>query len=167
MKIFLLVSSMLLFLLDMGFAIKTDYNYSRDYESYWDLAVKASTIEKKIEGIDLFVEALNKSNLQGKHNALFLETPNNGFNENFDALKSLQVRLHEIKEMDIKSFEYQTALAQITQQEQNEAHEMLAVFRGIWFLKNNLLFWGWVEFLQISAVCSLVGVAFVYVVSED
>ncbi len=132
------------------------YQYSKQYDSYWELSVKASSIEKKIEGIDKFVQALEKSDLNGKYNALFLETPNNSFDENFAALKSLQIRLHDISKMDIKSFEYQTALQQITGQEQNEAAGMLSVFSGIWWKDNHFFLWDWICITQICVFIGLV-----------
>lgn len=127
------------------------YQYEKDYSSHWELAQKASTIEKKIEGIDRFVLALEQSGLNGKYDAIFLETPNNSFNQNLFALRSLQKRLHEIKNMDVKSFEYQLAMQQITQQEQNEAYEMLEVFNGVWWKENHFLLWDWIAVVQIFA----------------
>lgn len=147
-------------LIDVGVTVSGNYQYSKNYGSYWSLAEKASSIEKKIEGIDKFVDALEHANMSGKHDALFMDTPDNGFDENFEALKSLQLRLHEIKEMDIKSFEYQTALQQITQQEQTEAGEMLSVFSGIWWKENHFMLWNWVGLVQ---VCALLAVIFVCV----
>lgn len=147
--IILTLGSILFLVIDIFTGVVGHYQYEKQYGSYWELAEKASSIEKKIEGIDKFVSALEKSNLNGKYDALFLETPNNSFDENFAALKSLQIRMHEIKEMDIKSFEYQTALQQITQQEQNEASEMLSVFSGIWWKDNHFFLWDWICITQI------------------
>jgi len=158
MKLF--IFSVAFVITDILFYIKADYEYSKEYESYWDLSVKASSLSKKIEGIDKFVGQLEKSGLQGKHNALFLETPNNSFDENFQALKSLQIRLHEIEHMNIKSFEYQTALQQITQQEQNEADGMLHVFSGVWCKDNYFFLWDWIGITQILGfvILSIIGV---------
>lgn len=124
--------------------IQSNYKYSKIFNSYWSLAEKASSIEKKIEGIDKFVNALSKSGFEGQYDALFMETPDNSFDENFAALLSLQKRLHEIQSMDIKSFEYQTALQQITQQEQAEAEEMLDVFHGVFMKNHYILLWSWI-----------------------
>jgi len=147
--IILTIVSAIILIADIFTGVIGHYQYSKKYESYWELAVKASSIEKKIEGIDKFVAALESSNLSGQYNAIFLETPNNSFDENFAALKSLQSRLHEIQSMDIKSFEYQTALQQITQQEQNEAAGMLNVFSGIWWKDNHFLLWDWICITQV------------------
>ena len=137
------------------------FDYTRQYASHWELAVKASSIPKKLEGVDRFVNALENSNMQGQHDALFLKTPNNGFNENLEALKSLQIRLHEIHDMDVSSFQYQTALAQITQQEQNEASQMLNVFEGIWWKQNHLMLWDWVGFINVFGSIALFGLGMI------
>lgn len=146
--IIIIISSFLL-ASDIFVLVRGRYEYSKEYQSYWDLAEKASSIEKKIEGIDRFVTALEGSGLHDHHDALWMDTPNNGFNENFEALKSLQKRLHEISTMNVASFEYQTAMQQITQQEQNESGEMLEVFSGIWWKLNHIFLWGWIAPTQI------------------
>lgn len=144
----LLIVLLVITALDTASVIRANYKYSKKFDSYWSLAEKASSIEKKIEGIDKFVDALAKSGFEGQYDAMYLETPDNSFDENFAALKSLQTRLHEIQNMDVKSFEYQTALQQITQQEQAEAKEMLSVFSGIWYKNNYLYLWGWIGLLN-------------------
>lgn len=136
-------------ILDIIFSVFGYYEYSKNYDSYWELSVKASSITKKIEGLDKFISALDNSSMHGKYNALFLETPNNSFDENLGAIKSLQIRLHEISGMDISSFQYQTALAQITQQEQNEGGKMLEVFEGIWWRDHHFFLWDWIGLVNI------------------
>lgn len=153
--IILTIASIILLIADGITGVLGHYQYSKKYESYWDLAVKASSIEKKIEGIDKFVAALEQSDLNGNYDAIFLETPNNSFDENFAALKSLQIRLHEIQSMDIKSFEYQTALQQITQQEQNESGAMLSIFSGIWWKQNHFMLWDWICIVQVVVLFGL------------
>jgi hypothetical protein len=164
--IILTVISSVIIVIDIAVGILGHYQYSKQYESYWELSVKASSIEKKKEAIDKFVQALEKSNLNSKYNTLFLETPNNSFDENFAALKSLQIRLHDISKMDIKSFEYQTALQQITGQEQNEAAAMLSVFSGIWWKENHFFLWDWIAITQIIFFVIL-GFVGVYYWGED
>lgn len=44
--------------------------------------------------------------------------------------------------MDANSFQYNTAIQQITQQEQGEAIDMLSVFQGCWYKENYILLWG-------------------------
>lgn len=139
----------ILLLLNMIFGVIANYQYNKQIKSYWDLADKASTIDKKLEYINKYVEVLENTNLQGKYNAFILETPNNSFDNNFEMLKTLQQRLEQIKVMDIKSFEYQTAIQQITAQEQGEANEMLRVFKGIWVKEHYVLLWNWICLVQV------------------
>jgi hypothetical protein len=124
--------------------VLNNYEYSRTIESYWELGVKASTLEKKSEYLDQFVAGLNAAHLSG-NNAVFLKTPDNSYEQNFAALTSLQKRMHEIEEMDPKSFEYQVAIGQITAQEQGEAGKMLAQFEGIWYLNRHPTYWNWFD----------------------
>ncbi len=156
MKITILIGLILLLCIDITTGIIGHYQYNKNYQSYWELATKASTIDKKIEGIDNFVSALESSNLKGKYNALVLTTPNNSFDYNLDALKSLQLRLHEIKGMDVSSFQYQTALQQITQQEQNEAGDMLDVFSGVWWLENHFFLWDWILIVNVVLLIGII-----------
>jgi hypothetical protein len=148
--IFMTIIASILLMFSIGGGIIGHYQLEKSIMSYWDLADKASTIEKKSEYIDKFVEALNKEKYEGKYNAIFLETPNNSFDTNYEMLKTFQFRLKEIQTMDIKSFEYQTAIQQITQQEQGEAGEMLSVFIGIWWKTNYFLLWNWICAIQVT-----------------
>jgi len=113
-------------------AVRANYHYNQDYYSYWSLADKASTISQKSDYIDKFVAALGNAGLSGQNDALYFKTSDNSFDQNFQALQSLQSRLHEIKTMDESSFQYQTAIQQITAQEQGQADDMLGVFNGVW-----------------------------------
>jgi hypothetical protein len=124
--------------------IISDYQYEKQILSYWSLADKASTLEQKSRYMDQFVNVLTASNLQGTYNAVWLETPDNSFDRNFEALKSLQTRLAEIQTMNVKSFEYQQAISQITAQEQGEAHHLLEVFEGCWYMRWHFWLWNWV-----------------------
>lgn len=108
------------------------YQYNRDVKSYWLLAEKASTIAQKSEYIDQFVARLEGGKLAGVCGPLFLNTPDNCFDDNFKVLKSLQERLHKIGGMDENSVAYQAAMQQITEQEQNQADAMLRVFWRSW-----------------------------------
>lgn len=51
--------------------------------------------------------------------------------------------------MKVTSFEYQTAMQQITGQEQGEANEMLSVFKGVWYKENFILLWNWIGITQL------------------
>jgi len=142
--------------------ITGEYQYERDYKSFWDLADKASTIPQKAQYVDKFVDALANAGMDGKYNAIFLTTPDNSFDRNFEALKSLQLRLHEIELMGVTSFEYQTAMQQITGQEQGEAENMLDVFNGIWWKTHHFLLWDWICLVQVVII---LGIGLIYPVS--
>uniref|UniRef100_A0A6H1ZTP1 Uncharacterized protein n=1 Tax=viral metagenome TaxID=1070528 RepID=A0A6H1ZTP1_9ZZZZ len=137
----------------IGSDILAKNQYNNEIYNYWSLADKSSTIETKSEYIDKFVYVLDNAGLHGKYNAIWLQNPDNSFDKNLEMLKTLQTRLHEIKQMNVSSFEYQQAISQITSQEQGEAHEMLSVFSGVWYLKNHTWLWDWISiFLLISGV---------------
>lgn len=159
----LLIIGLVIAGIDIRNYIVGEYRYEKNFECYWHLAEKASTIAKKTEGIDKFIKALESSNMRGKYNAVFLETPDNSFEMNLDALKSLQLRLHEIEKMDVASFQYQTAIQQITAQEQGEALKMLRVFSGVWWKENYITMWQWVLVLNILMVCILLITGFAYI----
>lgn len=144
MKVLVSVLVILLYIGYVGGLVKADYEWSRDYGSNWELADKSSTLKAKSEYIDKFVTSLDTGEFRGRHNALVFTTPNNSFDENLNALKTLQGRLAEIKELNPNSFEYQQAIQQITAQEQGEAGNMIGVMKGVWYLENHLLYWNWV-----------------------
>jgi hypothetical protein len=126
-----------------------EYQYSRQFGSYWSLAEKASTIPQKSKYVDAFVAALEAGGFAGEHNAVLLTTPDNSFDRNLEAVKSLQGRLHEILNMDVGSFQYQAAIQQITAQEQGEAKGMLDVFEGVWWKHSHPSLWRWVGGCQV------------------
>jgi hypothetical protein len=145
----LMIISIVWLVISIIFTIGADYKYDNTIYSQWTLADKASTIEQKAINVDNFIKALENSNLTGLHDALIFKTPNNSFDDNFKALKTLQQRLKSIQTMNPNSFEYNTAIQQITAQEQGEALEMLKVFKRCWYLKHYPFLWGWVCGVQI------------------
>ena len=151
----------------IGILIIGRYEYSNQIESYWNLADRASTISQKSEYVDKFIATIEKARLS-THNAIFLKTPDNSLEQNMRALLSLQSRLHEIQTMDVKSFEYQQAIYQITAQEQGEAHKMLGVIGGCWWKENHFFFWDWIGLIHVFLW--LAGIAllfFVWIVAID
>ena len=142
--IVLFIATTLLLIANVYNEIYGNYEYSKKFESSWNLADKASTIPQKAKYVDNFIQAIEGGGFTGKFNAIFMETPDNSFDENLKAVKSLQGRLHEIYTMDVTSFQYQTAIQQITAQEQGEAKAMLHVFEGIWWKENHFWLWNWV-----------------------
>lgn len=115
--------------------------YEIEISSNWDLSEKASTISQKSEYVNKFVFALENAKLNGVNGNLIKKTPSSDFTENFKALKSLQGRLIEISKMDESGFAYQTAIQQITQQEQAEANDMLMVFDNCWTKAHYYTYW--------------------------
>ena len=159
-RIIFVVVSVITFIGDIATNIMGNYQYEKQYSSYWNLAEKASTIAVKSQYIDQYVDMLERSNLHGKYNAIFLETQDNSFDQNFQMLKSLQLRLKEIQGMDITSFPYQTAIQQITQQEQGEGGKMTGTFKSIWWKEYHFWLWDWIGITQILffVVVCIVGI---------
>ena len=153
---FLLITAIVLFGIGLIMSVVAEYNYDRYYASYWSLADKSSTLEAKSVYIGQFVDKLNNSR-QGfsDYNAVFLPTPDNSFDKNFQALVSLRDRLHTISQMNESDFAYQTAIQQITAQEQGQATEMLAVFHGCYFLRSYPMLWDWCMIIAIGIIGSI------------
>lgn len=143
MKVICIIILTILFGVFIWRAILADYEYNNQYGSYWELADKASTLEQKSKMINEFVARLENSGESG-HNAIWLKTPDNSWDKNMEALKTLQLRLEEIKTMNPNSFEYQQAISQITSQEQGEADKMLHTIEGIWYKNNHFFLWSWI-----------------------
>ena len=123
-------------------AVFANYSYSNSVGSYWELAIKASTIKHKSEYLNQYVAALDKAGLADS-SALWLKTPNESVEQNKVALKSLQGRLEEIKGMDPSSFQYQQAMAQITAQEQDENSHLVGTFKEAWYMSHHFFLWDW------------------------
>lgn len=141
------IASVSLFFLSLlvFFSAQSDYQFEKNYQFAWNLADKSSTLEAKAHYISQFVDLLesNKTDF-AENDAIFFKTRDNSFEYNLLALKTLDARLREIMLMDAKSFEYQTAIQQITQQEQGEAGKLIDTIRGCWVLHNKPTVWGWV-----------------------
>lgn len=140
-----LIAAVLLILFWVALEVSASYQYENSIGSYWELSDKASTLAQKSAYLDQYVDALEKSGLAGTSDAVFLKTPNNNFDQNMIALKSLQGRMHQIQNMDEQQFAYQTAIQQITAQEQGEASHLTSTFEGCWYLQHKPLLWGWID----------------------
>lgn len=132
-------------------AIPASYQYEREINSFWEIADKSSTIAKKSEYVDKYVAAVEAQHFEGEYDAIVYPTLDNSYEGNIEALKTLQARLREIQNMDVSSFQYQTAIQQITAQEQGEADKMLRVFEGLWWKRYHFLLWDWVGILNFFA----------------
>jgi len=149
--------------------VVSKYQFEKAYGYAWSLADKSSTIEAKAKYIAEFVEKLesNKADFSA-NNAVWLKTPDNSFDMNLAALKTLNGRLHEIMTMDVKSFEYQTAISQITAQEQGEAHQLINVVFGCWVMACHPIVWEWFELLWMALwVIMLVAAVVLWIAAAD
>jgi hypothetical protein len=147
----------------------SNYTFEKKYAQLWELSDKSSTITAKQQYINGFVSSLRKGQTNGEfatHDAVFLKTPNNEFDSNVRAVETLAKRLTEIQDMNPSSFEYNTAIQQITAQEQGEAHRLMGVIKGCYTLENYPMVWNWYGgfllfltiILWISAViCAAIG----------
>jgi hypothetical protein len=134
--------------------VKADYVWERDYSFYWNLSDKSSTIPAKQIHIHNFVESISEGWDHGHfspNNAVIFKTPNNSFTANLKALETLSQRLSEIREMNPNSFEYNTAIQQITAQEQGEAHALMSTLKGCFILQSYPVVWGWIGLLCFLA----------------
>lgn len=145
--------------------VRGAYEYDSTVESYWELSDKSSTLVQKSTYLDQYVAALQKPDAFADYDALIYKTPNNSYAQNMVALLSLQGRMHEIQKMDASSFAYQTAIQQITAQEQGQAHEMTSTFEGCWFLRNHVTLWGWIDFVMWGVIFCIVVVGGVAIAS--
>lgn len=162
---FLGLVCVILFTVRTVIAVRGGYEYERIVFSFWTLADRQSTIAAKGVYMDKFVEALKAQHLDGTYNAIIYPTPDNAFDTNYAALLTLQARLHDIEKMDVTSFQYQTAIQQITAQEQGEAKPMLDVFEGCWWkARYSIFLWDWVNalcagvLLVFGGICGMVAI---------
>jgi len=147
----------------IGLSVYADYIFAKNYMYAWNLSDKASTIEAKAKYINEFVTCIESNRSEfAPYAVVFLKTPNNSFDCNLDAIKTLRDRLETIKTMKENSFEYQTAIQQITAQEQGQAHELISVFESCYILQNFPMIWAWKGFLWfigfITLICVGIGV---------
>lgn len=118
-SIFIVLSFIMFFMQIKGCIVK-DYEYQNKIEYAWNLADKSSTLSEKSKYIEEFVTNIKKEKFAA-NNAVLFKTKDNSFVYNLLAVESLNKRLKEISKMDETSFAYQTAIQQITAQEQGEA----------------------------------------------
>jgi hypothetical protein len=165
----LLLLGLLLAGLQVKSLIMCNYTYEKDYSNFWALADKSSTISAKQQYITQFVSALETGYAKGEfsdYNAVWLKTPNNSFRANLAALKTLAERLTEIQKMNPSSFEYNTAIQQITAQEQGEAAPLLHVIEGCYLKTSYPLVWEWLGALITMLEVTLIVVGVVLVIGD-
>lgn len=138
-SIFLLFASAFLMSIQVVSCVKGDYNYEKQLGSYWELADKSSTLSEKSIYITKFLDSL-KASKHSDYGSVVLQTPSESWELNIRALQSLKDRLEKIRTMDEKSFEYQTAIQQITAQEQGDAKALIGHIKEAWCIENYPLF---------------------------
>ena len=114
--------------------------YHNEVSYAWDLADKSSTLSEKSRYVDEFISNLKKIE-HTEYGAMVFKTKEKRFDLNLKALESLGKRLKEVQKLDINSFAYQTAIQQITGQEQGEATAMLWIFYNSFILEK--YWWGY------------------------
>ena len=159
----LIIISVILLCIYIGIFLYASWQYENTISNSWGLAEKASTIDLKSDYIDKFVKALEESKLQGTNAYLIFKTPYSSFDQNMITLKSLQSRLQEIKTLDINSFAYQTAIQQITAQEQGEANRMLEIFSECWLRIHYVYLWSLYGVLVFIGILIIGGVGATFI----
>jgi hypothetical protein len=99
-----------------------------DLTGYWELADKGSSIIMKSDNIDKYVAAIERLKLNEGYSGIILHNFSNNMSNNYDAIKSLQTRLHQIKSLDVQSMAYQVAMQQLTSQEWGQAEKLTEQF---------------------------------------
>lgn len=94
--------------------LKTEYDNKIGYE--WYMFDESSTIKEKSLHLDKYIHRLENEKM-ASNSAYFQARNSTSFKYNIQILKTLGNRLNEIQNMDPNSFEYQTAISQITEQE--------------------------------------------------
>lgn len=157
---FLIFAGVIMGTLQIRSSILSNYTYEKQYGNLWELADKSSTIPAKQQYITQFLNTLRAGQTNGDfadYNATWLKTPNNSFASNVKALQTLSERLTQIQDMNPESFQYNTAIQQITAQEQGEAHRMLAVFEGCYDRECYPIIWGWIGVVfTLSLVAAII-----------
>lgn len=138
-------------------AVVASYNYERKYLSYWELSDRSSTIIAKEQYITQFVNAIDQDRSSfADYNAVVLKTPQNNFDNNLQAVTTLRDRLKDIQGMNESDFAYQTAIQQITAQEQGEAQNLLGMIGGAYYLGSYPLQWNWIAGIAYLVVISMI-----------
>lgn len=144
-----LIISILAIVLYIIFGISSMNKYDTDFGANWQLSKSAATIEQKSIYIDKFVQDIEKGGFEGKFDAIFNPNDNNSYEQNLIVLKTLQQRLHELKILPMTSFDYNTALQQLTVQQDRISNNMIYTFSGIWYKEHHFLLWNWICFVGI------------------
>jgi len=149
--------------------VKEHYDFKTNYKSYWELSDRSSTLQAKEQYISQFVEQINLNKDKfAEYNAVIFKTPQSGFENNLKAVETLRDRLISIQGMNETDFAYQTAIQQVTEQEQGEAQSMLSDIEGCFTLKNYPIIWEWYGLivLVVSVMFITTGVILIAIAYE-
>jgi hypothetical protein len=147
--------------------VRDNYVYDNTIGSYWNLSVKASSLDVKSQYLDQFVSAVQAANLSG-NDAIFFPTPDNSYQQNFDAILSLQTRMHAFVGQDSTTMAYQQAISQITAQEEDDNSSTIQVISDLWWKQNHYFFWNvFLGLGEIISVVLLLGVGMVMCIVAD
>ena len=116
--------------------ITWSYKFDREIGDLFELADRASDASTKYNYLKQFGEALEKNGLTEGQSALYWPRPTSDLAHNYNASKSLLLRLEYLSKLDPKSFEYQTGMQQITLQE--FCWFPIDIFRNGYLLKNGV-----------------------------
>jgi len=125
-----------------GWAINIANNnqWKNDIYSYWELSDRASTIDKKLEYLYRFRDALKESGLDSGYAGYVIKNKSNDLSLAMETLDTLVTRLEQAKTMNPSSLEYQQAIKQITTDEYQGFNT--CVFAGGWV---RISLWRWMN----------------------
>lgn len=93
------------------------YQYQNDVQQYFEKADRSATLKDKAQAFDQYVVALEKENLtQGKSTMWPWPHATSDLGYNFQIVKTLQTRLHEVQNIDPNSYAYADQNRQIIQE---------------------------------------------------
>ncbi len=132
-----LLTSIAILTITMINLISMNTAWVNKHGTYWTQADRSSTIEAKSEKIKLFYDSIvdNREDFYPS-SSFFVKNSDNMLDNNMQSLKTLVDRLQQIQQMNPSSLEYQTAIKQITENEIDQASEMIGVIRGCWEINN-------------------------------
>lgn len=152
----------LVWFISMG--VYYNYQYNNTIGSYWNLSVKASDLDVKSQYLDQFISAIEAANLSG-NDALIFKTPDNSYTQNFNALLSLQTRMHAFVGQDPTTMAYQQAISQITAQEEDDNSSTINIINDLWWKSNHYIYWAWFTELGIPLGLIILGIIGIVIIS--
>ncbi len=109
----LMFGSIIGLILMIVFGVRIINEYNKKYDTWLYLSVKSSTLTLKSHYFDKYVKSIETLPYKGEYDAIRRKIEHKSFDHNFLLMKEYQRRLHDIKDLDIKSTEYQLAINEI------------------------------------------------------